>query len=93
MVPIVGRKAQRDRHRGDAPLEGVQVVRRPPPRRVEEMVRPDHLVLPDQKGKGDGGICVPTTSEELKEIKKHLREKAVEEVEKTFVINAPLHSR
>jgi two-component system response regulator PilR (NtrC family) len=55
----------------------------------EEMVQPDHLVLPrQQEEKEDGEIQVPTTSDELKEIKKHLREKAVEEVERAFIVNA-----
>jgi DNA-binding NtrC family response regulator len=54
----------------------------------DETVRPDHLILPDEKDRADGDLYVPTTSEELKEIKKHLREKAVEEVERAFVLNA-----
>jgi DNA-binding NtrC family response regulator len=54
----------------------------------EEMVRPEHLILPDEKGKGDADVRIPVTSEELKEIKKHLREKAVEEIEKAFIVNA-----
>jgi DNA-binding NtrC family response regulator len=54
----------------------------------EEMVRPEHLILPDEKGKEDVDVQVPATSEELKEIKKHLREKAVEEIEKAFILNA-----
>ena len=33
-------------------------------------------------------IQVPLTSEELKELKKHLREKAVEDVERAFIVNA-----
>ena len=54
----------------------------------EETVRPDHLILPDDKERGDATVRVPATSEELKEIKKHLREKAVEEIEKAFILNA-----
>lgn len=54
----------------------------------EEMVRPEHLILPSQKEKQGVGIQVPLTSEELKEIKKHLREKAVEDVEKNFLLKA-----
>jgi DNA-binding NtrC family response regulator len=54
----------------------------------EEMVRPEHLILPDEKEKGDVDVHIPATSEELKEIKKHLREKAVEEIEKAFILNA-----
>jgi DNA-binding NtrC family response regulator len=54
----------------------------------EETVRPEHLILPDDKGKGDADVRIPVTSEELKEIKKHLREKAVEEIERAFILNA-----
>ena len=54
----------------------------------EETVRPEHLILPDEKERGDATVRVPATSEELKEIKKHLREKAVEEIEKAFILNA-----
>ncbi len=54
----------------------------------EEMVRPEHLILQTQDEKVESKISIPTTSEELKEIKKHIREKAVEEVEKAFVLNA-----
>ncbi len=54
----------------------------------EEMVRPEHLILQTQDEKVESKISIPTTSEELKEIKKHLREKAVEEVEKAFVLSA-----
>jgi len=54
----------------------------------EETVRPEHLILPDEKGKGDADVRIPVTSEELKEIKKHLREKAVEEIERAFIVNA-----
>ena len=54
----------------------------------EEMVRVEHLVLPDQQEKRELEERVPTTSEELKEIKKHIREKAVEEIERAFVLQA-----
>ncbi len=54
----------------------------------EEMVRPEHLILQTQDEKVESKISIPTTSEELKEIKKHLREKAVEEIEKAFVLRA-----
>jgi DNA-binding NtrC family response regulator len=53
----------------------------------EEMVRPAHLILPGQEEKV-GEDQVPMTSDELKQIKKQIREKAVEEVEKAFVISA-----
>ncbi|OGP86717.1 MAG: Fis family transcriptional regulator [Deltaproteobacteria bacterium RBG_16_48_10] len=54
----------------------------------EEMVRPEHLILPKEEGKEEIEIQVPLTSEELKELKKHLRERAVEDIERAFVINA-----
>lgn len=54
----------------------------------EEMIRPEHLILQTPNEKGESKISTPTTSEELKEIKKHIREKAVEEVEKAFVLRA-----
>ena len=53
----------------------------------EEMVRPPHLILPGQEEKA-GEDHVPMTSDELKQIKKQIREKAVEEVEKAFIIGA-----
>lgn len=54
----------------------------------EEMVRPEHLILQTQNEKTESKILIPTTSEELKEIKKHIREKAVEEIEKAFILSA-----
>jgi DNA-binding NtrC family response regulator len=54
----------------------------------EEMVRVEHLILPGQQEKEGVGNPIPMTSEELKELKKQAREKAVEEIEKTFVLNA-----
>jgi len=54
----------------------------------EEMVRPEHLLLKNQEEKEGEVPSIPMTSEELKEIKKQLREKAVEDVEKAFVIKA-----
>ncbi|MGA2468665.1 MAG: sigma-54 dependent transcriptional regulator, partial [Thermodesulfobacteriota bacterium] len=54
----------------------------------EEMVRVEHLILPGQQEKEGWEEHVPMTSEELKELKKQAREKAVEEIEKTFVLNA-----
>lgn len=35
-----------------------------------------------------GGSYVPTSAEELKEMKRHIRDKAVEEIEKAFVMSA-----
>ena len=54
----------------------------------EEMVRVEHLILPGQEESEAMENLVPVTSEELKEIKKQLREKAVEDIEKAFVIKA-----
>jgi DNA-binding NtrC family response regulator len=54
----------------------------------DEMVRVEHLILPGQQEKEIPESQIPLTSEELKEIKKHMREKAVEEIEKAFVLNA-----
>ncbi len=56
----------------------------------EEMVQAEHLVLPVQAEEEREGqeIQIPVTSDELKEIKKHLREKAVEDVEKAFILSA-----
>jgi len=53
----------------------------------EEMVRPEHLLLPGQKEKQRSSEHIPMTSEELKELKKQVREKAVEDIERTFVLN------
>lgn len=54
----------------------------------EDMVKPEHIILPDKHRQNGFHIRIPMTSEELKEIKKQLREKAVEEIEKAFIINA-----
>ena len=53
-----------------------------------EMVRSEHLVLPKEQEREDAEIQIPLNSEELKELKKHLREKAVEEIERVFVSRA-----
>ena len=54
----------------------------------DEMVRVEHLILPGQQEKEILENPIPMTSDELKEIKKQVREKAVEEIEKAFVLNA-----
>jgi DNA-binding NtrC family response regulator len=54
----------------------------------DEMVRMEHLILPGQQEKEILENQIPMTSEELKEIKKQMREKAVEVVERAFVLNA-----
>ena len=54
----------------------------------DEMVRVEHLILPGQQEKEILENQIPMTSEELKEVKKQVREKAVEEIERGFVLNA-----
>ncbi len=54
----------------------------------DEMVRVEHLFLPGQQEKEILENHIPLTSDELKEIKKQMREKAVEEIERAFVLNA-----
>ncbi len=54
----------------------------------DEMVKGEHLILPGQQEKEVLENQIPMTSEELKEIKKQKREKAVEEIERAFVLNA-----
>jgi DNA-binding NtrC family response regulator len=54
----------------------------------DEMVRVEHLILPGQQEKEVLENQIPLTSEALKEIKKQMREKAVEEIERAFVLNA-----
>jgi DNA-binding NtrC family response regulator len=54
----------------------------------EDMVRSEHLLLTRQEEKEEPVPPVPMTSEELKEVKKQLREKAVEDVEKNFILKA-----
>jgi len=53
-----------------------------------DMIRADHLALSPGRRKRDGRDSGPLTSEALKEIKKHLREKAVEDVERAFILSA-----
>jgi len=54
----------------------------------DDMVRVEHLILPGQQEKEISESQIPMTSEELKEIKKQVREKAVEEIERAFILNA-----
>jgi DNA-binding NtrC family response regulator len=54
----------------------------------EEMIRSEHLILKNQKESAEAAPSIPMTSEELKEVKKQLREKAVEDVEKAFIVKA-----
>lgn len=55
----------------------------------KERITLKELALPDECG-GIGTLpdYVPSTNEELKEIKKEIREKAVQTVEKKFILNA-----
>jgi len=53
----------------------------------EKTVLPGHLSF-IQGSRNNTVVAVPKTSDELKEIKKTLREKAVEDVEKLFVVEA-----
>jgi len=53
----------------------------------DEMVRAEHLLFPGQKEKESLSNHIPMTSEELKEIKKQIREKAVEDIERAFILN------
>jgi DNA-binding NtrC family response regulator len=54
----------------------------------DEMVKVEHLILPGQQEKEILENQIPLTSEGLKEIKKQMREKAVEEIERAFVLSA-----
>ncbi len=54
----------------------------------EEVILPRHFPLPLQESREGIRFEVPRTSEELKEMKKHLRDKAVEEIERLFVLGA-----
>jgi DNA-binding NtrC family response regulator len=54
----------------------------------DEMVRVEHLFLPGQQEKEILENQIPMTSGELKEIKKQVREKAVEEIERAFILSA-----
>jgi two-component system NtrC family response regulator len=54
----------------------------------EEVVLPRHFPLPLQESPQGISFEVPQTSDELREAKKHLRDKAVEEIERLFVLAA-----
>ena len=54
----------------------------------EEIIRPEHLPLNIRKKEADFKLTIPENNEELKRLKKQLREQAVERVEKPFVIEA-----
>jgi len=54
----------------------------------EEALLPMHFPIPHQGSPESITFDVPRTSEELKELKRHLRDKAVEEAERLFVLGA-----
>jgi two-component system NtrC family response regulator len=54
----------------------------------EETILPKHLPLPLQERPEGITFTVPKTNEELRELKRHLRDKAIEEVERLFVLDA-----
>lgn len=53
VVPVVGRQPQRHRHGRDPPVGGAEVMGRPRPRGVEEVVGADHEQRPDGRALGD----------------------------------------
>jgi len=55
-----------------------------------DVIRKDDLELADREVMESSApmAYVPTSAEELKEMKRHLRDKAVEDIEKAFVLNA-----
>ncbi|MBU1206590.1 MAG: sigma 54-interacting transcriptional regulator [Proteobacteria bacterium] len=54
----------------------------------EEEIQPRHFPFPLQESHEEFSFSVPKTSDELRDLKKHLRDKAVEEAEKLFVLGA-----
>jgi len=54
----------------------------------EDTILPQHLPLPMQERSEGLTFAVPKTNEELRELKRHLRDKAVEEAERLFVLDA-----
>ena len=54
----------------------------------EEVILPGHFPFPLQESSEGITFNVPKTSEELKELKRHLRDRAVEEAERLFVLGA-----
>jgi DNA-binding NtrC family response regulator len=54
----------------------------------EEVLLPQHFPFPLQESAEGISFNLPRTSEELKELKRHLRDKAVEEAERLFVLGA-----
>jgi DNA-binding NtrC family response regulator len=54
----------------------------------EEVLVPQHFPFPMRESTEEIPFNLPRTSEELKELKRHLRDKAVEEAERLFVLGA-----
>ena len=54
----------------------------------EDTILPQHLPLPMQDRPEGFTFAIPKTNEELRELKRHLRDKAVEEAERLFVLDA-----
>ncbi len=54
----------------------------------EEVLQPQHFPFPLRENAEGISLNLPRTSEELKELKRHLRDKAVEEAERLFVLGA-----
>lgn len=54
----------------------------------EELIQPRHLPLSLQESPEGISLNIPKTSEELKDLKKHLRDNSVEEAERLFVLGA-----
>jgi DNA-binding NtrC family response regulator len=54
----------------------------------EDTILPQHLPLPMQERPEGLTFAIPKTNEELRELKRHLRDKAVEEAERLFVLDA-----
>jgi transcriptional regulator with GAF, ATPase, and Fis domain len=54
----------------------------------EEVLLPQHFPFPLRDSTEGISFNLPRTSEELKELKRHLRDKAVEEAERLFVLGA-----
>jgi DNA-binding NtrC family response regulator len=54
----------------------------------EEVLQPQHFPFPWREKTEGTSFNLPRTSEELKELKRHLRDKAVEEAERLFVLEA-----
>jgi len=54
----------------------------------EEVIKPEHLPVNIQKKGMDLSLIVPRNAQELKQVKKEIRRRSIENVEKSFVIEA-----